>query len=144
MKTRLWMVLAPLLLAGTALAAGPAALKVTADDLTKAGTPGVTTVSSAGDRFSPPVQYFRTTEKLSDADAKLDCADCSDLIAIYAADVPAVPNWANVPQQQFLKVGGRLQLRAFVASKKRVVTVTAPNEATLRKISSYLVEKFSK
>lgn len=144
MKTRLWMILVPVLLAWPALAAGPAALDVTVEDLTAAGAPGVTQAPPADGRFQPPVHYFRTTEKLSVNDARKDCADCDDLIAVYVADVPAAPAWVDTPQSQFLKIGGRLQLRSYIASKKRIVTVTATNEATLRKISKYLVAKFSK
>jgi hypothetical protein len=144
MKNRLWMILAPLLLAWPALAAGPAALDVSADDLTAAGADGVVAVSPAGGRFAPPVKYFRSPETLSAADAKKDCSDCADLIAVYAAEVPAAPNWSEVPAQQFVRVGGRLQLRAYIKEKKRVVTVTAVSETTVKKISAYLVAKFSK
>lgn len=144
MKKRLWMLIAPFLLAWPALAAGPAALDVTMGDLAAAGVPDATTVAPAPGRFAPPTRYFRSTEKLSANDARKDCADCADLIAVYAANVPVAPNWADTPQQQFLKIGGRLQLRAYIKEKKRIVTITAPNEATLRKISGYLVAKFSK
>jgi hypothetical protein len=144
MKTRLWMILAPALLAWPALAAGPASLDVTAADLAAAGAPDVTTVNAANGRFEGPVRYFRTSEKLSVNDARLDCADCDDLIAVYAADVPDAPKWAEDAKPPFIKIGGRLQLRTYIPSKKRIVTVTAISEATLRKISSYLVAKFSK
>jgi hypothetical protein len=144
MKKAFTTILAAFLLAWPAYAAGPAALEVSVDDFTAAGVVDVTSVSPLDDRFMAPVHYFRTSEKLSQADAKDDCADCADLIAIYAAEVPAVPIWADIPQQQFLKVGGRLQLKAYIASKRRVVTVTAPSEIVVRKISQYLVGKFSK
>jgi len=144
MKKRLWMPITFFLLGWPALAAGPVALNVTAADLAAAGVGGVTDVSPASGRFNLPVRYFRSPEKLSANDARKDCADCADLIAVYAAGTPAVPGWADAPNQQFLKVGGRLQLRAYLKDKKRIVTVTAPSETTVRKISSYLVAKFSK
>jgi len=128
---------------GVTRASGPVPLDVSAADLTDAGTTGVTAISPAAGRFPPPVHYFRSAENLSDTNAKKDCADCADLIAVYAAEVPSAPNWADVPAQQFLKMGGRLQIRAYIKDKKRIVTVTAPNETTLRKISAYLVAKFS-
>ena len=144
MKTRLWMTAVLAALAWPAFAAGPAALEVTAADLAAAGVEGVKEVATAGDRFAPPMRYFRSPERLSDADAKKDCADCADLIAVYAAEVASVPSWDAEKIQQFQRIGGRLQLRAYIASKKRVVTVTAVNEQTLRKISRYLVDKFSR
>lgn len=143
-KISLWTIGVLAAMAGTAFAAGPEPLDVTADDLTAAGAVGVVEVAPAGDRFGAPVWYFRSAEKLSDADAKKDCADCADLIAVYAADVPSVPGWESEKSQQFIKVGGRLQLRTYIPSKKRIVTVTAVSEATMRKISAHLVAKFSK
>lgn len=131
-------------LAWPALAAGPQALEVTADDLAAAGVADVVAVEPAGDRFQPPVAYFRSSAKLADAAAKKDCADCEDLIAVFAADVAAAPAWNADGGTQYLKIGGRLQLRTYVAARKRIVTVTAPDEATLGKISAYLVAKFSK
>ncbi len=127
-----------------ALAASPSPLDVSASDLTAAGISGVTPVVPVTGRFAPPVRYFRSAEKLSAKDAAKDCADCADLIAVYAAETSTVPSWADTPQQQFLKLGGRLQLRTYIKPKRRVVTVTAPNEIMLRKISGYLVAKFSK
>lgn len=143
MKTRLWMTAILFTLAWPAFAAGPAVLDVTAADLTAAGVQDATPVAAAPDRFALPVHYFRSAEKLPAAEASHDCADCADLIAVYAAQVPDAPNWAANPQEQFLKIGGRLQVRAYIPSKKRVVTVTAASEATARKVSSYLVAKFS-
>lgn len=144
MKSRLLTLAIPLMLAWPAFAAGPVSLDVSAADLAAAGVPDAVEVSPADGRFAPPVHYFRSGVKLSDTDAKKDCADCSDLIAVYAAEAGAAPNWAEAPQQQFLKIGGRLQLRVYIKEKKRIVTVTAPSEAAMRKISSYLVAKFSK
>jgi len=143
-KISLWTVAALLALAGAASADGPKALEATLDDLVAAGVTGVTEVPSGGDRFAPPVKYFRSPEKLSEADAKKDCADCADLIAVYAAEAPSVPGWNTEKSQQFMKIGGRLQLRTYIPSQKRIVTVTAVSEQTMRKISKYLVEKFSK
>lgn len=143
-KNPLWTIGLLAAMAWPAFAAGPTPLDVTLDDLVAAGVPGVTEVAPAGDRFAPPVKYFRSPEKLSDVDAKKDCADCADLIAVYAAEVPNVPGWHSEKNLKFVKVGGRLQLRAYIPSKKSVVTVTAVNEQTLRKISNHLIAKFSK
>jgi hypothetical protein len=143
-KTRLWTIA---LLAGLALpvsAEGPAPLRVAADDLAAAGVTDAVPVAPAADRFAAPVRYFRSAERLSDADAKKDCADCGDLIAVYAAEVASAPSWHSEKAQQFVKVGGRLQLRAYIPSLRRVVTVTAVDETTLRKVSAHLVAKFSK
>lgn len=129
---------------GVTRASGPVPLSFSADDLVAAGVPGATAVLSAADRFHLPVRYFRIEEKLSEAAAKKECADCMNLVAVYAAETPSIPSWVAEPHLQFIKVGQRLQVRAYIAAKKRVVTVTAPSEATARKISSYLVEKFSK
>lgn len=144
LKIPLWTVAAIFAFAWTASAAGPKPLAVTADDLSAAGVPGVTEVAVAGDRFAPPVKYFRSPETLSENDAKKDCADCADLIAVYAAEAPSVPGWNAEKTQQFVKVGSRLQLRTYIPSTKRIVIVTAVNEQTLRKISTHLVDKFSK
>ncbi|MEK7546210.1 MAG: hypothetical protein AAB554_04010 [Patescibacteria group bacterium] len=143
-KTRLWTFGLLALMAGTALADGPKTLDVTADDLTAAGVVGVTDVEPAVERFAPPVKYFRSPEKLSEADAKKDCADCADIIAVYAAEAPTVPGWNAEKAQQFVKIGARLQLRTYIPSTKRIVTVTAVSEQTMRKISRHLVDKFSR
>ncbi len=138
--------LLPLIFAAVAAtaSAAPAVLPITIDDLAAAGVQKPVAVAPDHDRFRPPVAYFRTPEKLSTADAKLDCADCADLIAVYAAETTLVPSWVTETKMQFVKLGGRLQVRAYIAAKKRVITVTAPSEATARKISTYLVSKFSK
>lgn len=143
-KTHLWTIGLLAAMAWPALADGPKALDVSVDDLTAAGVAGVTEVATAGDRFAPPMRYFRSSEKLSEADAKKDCADCADLIAVYAADVATVPGWTKEKIQQFQKVGARLQLRTYIPATRRVVTVTAVSESTMRKISAQLVAKFSK
>ncbi|HTK59593.1 MAG TPA: hypothetical protein VL283_00135 [Candidatus Baltobacteraceae bacterium] len=143
-KISLWAVAALLAAAGAASAAGPQPLEVTAADLSAAGVDGVTAVQTSGERFAPPVKYFRSPEALSEGDAKKDCDDCNDLIAVYAAEAPTVPAWNSEKSLQFLKIGGRLQLRTYIASTKRIVTVTAVSETTLRKISDHLVAKFSK
>lgn len=143
-KTSLWMAALLVLTAGVAIAAGPEPLEVTADDLVAAGVADAVEVAPAGDRFAPPMRYFRSSESLSEADAKKDCGDCGDLIAVYAVESPGVPGWDSEKSQQFVKIGGRLQLRAYIPSTKRIVTVTAVNEQTLRKISRHLVDKFSK
>jgi len=143
-KISLWMAAGLLVAAGAALADAPKALEVTAADLIDAGVPDVVEVAASGDRFAPPVKYFRSPERLSEADAKKDCEDCADLIAVYAAEAPTVPSWNAEKSQQFIRIGGRLQLRTYIPSKKRLVTVTAVSEATMRKISKHLVDKFSK
>jgi hypothetical protein len=143
-KTSLWTVAMLLALAHAAWADVPAGLEVTADDLTAAGVSGVTEVAVAADRFAPPMRYFRSSERLSETDAKKDCGDCADLIAVYASEVATVPGWSSDPRQQFVRVGARLQLRSYIPAKKRVVTVTAVSEQTMRKVSAYLVAKFSK
>lgn len=144
MKKTPYLAIALFLAAGAASAARPAPLEVTEADLEASGVPGATQVSPVSERFLAPVHYFRTTAKLSASDAKKDCSDCADLLAVYTAPVSGVPNWVTEPEQQFLKIGGRLQLRAYLAATKRVVIVTGPNEADLRKVSSYLVSKFSR
>ena len=143
-KTSLWTAGLLVAMAGTALAAVPNPLDVTAEDLAAAGVEEAVAVEPGGDRFAPPVKYFRSPETLSEADAKKDCAGCADLIAVYAADVQTAPGWHTEKSQQFVKVGSRLQLRAYIPQKKRVVTVTAVREETMRKISKHLVDKFSK
>lgn len=143
-KTSLWTLAAALIMTSAASAATPPALEIIAADLGAAGVPDVVEVPPAGDRFNLPVRYFRSSEKLSAADTKLDCKDCGDLISVYVAQVSAVPGWHYEKSRQFMKIGGRLQLRVYIPAKKRIVTVTAVNEASLRKISKYLVEKFSK
>ena len=135
---------AALFAAAATRASGPVPLEVTASDLTAAGIADASVVSPSSDRFGAPMRYFRSSEKLSAADAKRDCADCGDLIAVYAADVPSPPGWASEPRSQFLTVGGRYQLRDYIAVKRRIVTVTAPGEAMTRRLSAYLVAKFSK
>ncbi len=144
MKKPLWIAAFLMIVAGTVSAAAPTLLKVSLEDLTAAGIQNATAVAPDRDRFQPPVAYFRVPEKLSAADAKLDCSDCGNLVAVYAADTLTVPSWVSETKMQFVKVGGRLQVRAYIASKKRIVTVTAPSEATARKISAYLVSKYSK
>lgn len=143
-KTGLWTIAAVFVLAGSASAASPSRLDVSSVDLIAAGVSGVTEAIQSGDRFNLPVKYFRSLEKLSEADTKKDCKDCSDLISVYAAETSTVPIWSSEKSQQFMKIGGRLQLRVYIPSKKRIVTVTAVNEASLRKISKYLTDKFSK
>ena len=143
-KTPLWMMGLLAALAWPALADGPKALDVTAADLAAAGVSDATHIAPIGDRFAPPVAYFRSPETLSAADARKDCADCGDLIAVYVAETPVLPSWNGGVSQQFIRMGGRLQLRAYVPSTRRVVTVTAPSEQTLRKISRHLVDKFSR
>lgn len=143
-KTSLWAALALLLPLVPASAAAPAALEVTAADLAAAGVPGVTEVAPAPDRFAAPVRYFRSPETLGENEAKKDCIDCGSLIAVYAAEASGVPNWETEKLQQFVRVGGRLQVRAYLPAKRRIVTVTAVSESTARKISAHLVAKFSK
>lgn len=143
-KISLWTIGLLAAMAWPAFAAGPKALDVTAADLSAAGVPDVTDVAPAGDRFAPPVKYFRSSETLDENATKKDCADCADLIAVYAAEASAVPGWNSDARQQFIKVGGRLQLRTYIPSQKRIITVTAVSEQTMRKISKHLVEKFSK
>jgi len=142
-KLRLWTIALLAFMAWPAFADVPEPLEVTLADLSAAGVSGATEVVPTADRFKPPVRYFRSPEKLSEADAKKDCSDCGDLIAVYAAEASSVPGWNSEKAQQFVKIGGRLQLRAYIPSTRRVVTVTAVNEQTLRKISAYLVQKFS-
>ncbi len=108
------------------------------------GLANVSAVAPDGTRFRPPVQYFRSPETISAADARRDCADCGNLIAVYIADAPAVPAWAAVLGQRSVKIGGRFQLRTYLAARKRIVIVTAPSETTVRKISAFLVGRFSK
>ena len=143
-KTSLWTAGLLAAMAWPALADGPTPLDVTADDLLAAGVPGVVAVEPAADRFRAPVKYFRSPEALSEADARKDCADCDDLIAVYAAEAAAAPTWHSETRLQFLKIGGRLQLRTYIPSTKRIVTGTAASETTMRKISEHLVRKFSK
>jgi hypothetical protein len=144
MEKNTWIAILLLFAAGTASAALPAPLEATESDLTSAGISDVTSVTPALDRFLAPVRYFRTADTLSAKDAKKDCADCADLAAVYVADVSTIPSWVTEPQQQFVKIGARLQVRAYIASTKRVVIVTSPNESSARKISKYLVAKFSR
>jgi hypothetical protein len=143
-KISLWTAAGLLILAGAVSADGPDELDVGIVDLTEAGVPGASEVQPSDDRFLPPVEYFRSDERLSDADAKKDCADCADLIAIYVADAPTPPGWHSEKSQQFVRVGARLQLRAYIPEKRRIVTVTAVSESTVRKLSKHLVDKFSK
>lgn len=142
-KTRLWTIALLAALAAPASAQGPAPLEATVADLAAAGVADAAPVAPAADRFGAPVRYFRSPERLSDADAKKDCADCADLIAAYAAETATVPSWHAEKSQQFVKVGGRLQLRTYLPAAKRVIIVTAVNETTLRKVSARLVAKFS-
>ncbi len=118
--------------------------KITVDDVAAAGVAGAILVTPETSRFRPPVTYFRTEEKLSAANAKKDCADCADLVAIHVAEVSNTPSWVATPQLQFMRFGTRLQLRAYIAETKRVVIVTGPSEAMVRKISQSLVAKFSR
>ncbi len=144
MKKTLWIALLLSTFASAASASAPAALEISAEDLATAGIQGVVAVAPEHDRFQPPVAYFRVAEKLSAEAAKADCGGCGNLVAAYAATVSSVPSWVAESKMQFVKVGGRLQLRAYIASKKRVVIVTAPSETAVRKISAALVSKFSK
>ena len=142
-KTPLWTAAALLALAWPAFAAGPETFDVTVEDLAAAGVADAVEVETSGDRFAPPVNYFRSSETLSAGEAKKDCSDCADLIAVYAAETGGAPGWYG-ESTQFIKMGGRLQVRAYIPSTKRIVTVTAVSEATARKISTHLVAKFSK
>ncbi|WKZ29135.1 MAG: hypothetical protein QY323_00230 [Patescibacteria group bacterium] len=144
MKKRLWIV--PLLLVAAAALGTRAAdpLEVTVEDLAAAGVAEAVAVPTEANRYLPPVRYFRTKEKLSASDAKKDCSDCADLVAVHVADVAAVPSWVATPQLQFMRFGARLQLRSYIPETKRVVIVTGPNEAMIRKISNHLLSKFSR
>lgn len=145
MKTAFWIVVLALAAgSGLAAAAAPKPLDVTVEDLAAAGVPDSAAVADERDRFKFPVAYFRVKERLAEQEAKKDCADCVDLVAVYAAEISAVPVWASEPQAQFMKLGGRLQVRTYLPERKRIVTVTAPSEAMARSISRVLVEKFSK
>ncbi len=143
MEKMLWISFVFFFSALAVSAATPGTFEITEADLAAAGVPGAAAVAPTKERFLAPVKYFRTKEKLSESDAKKDCSDCGNLVAVYAAPVPTAPNWTSEPQQRFLKIGGRLQLRAYLPATKRIVIVTGPNEGDIRKISSYLSAKFS-
>ena len=144
MKGSIWIITAALFVGSAVSAAAPSVFAVSTEDLETAGIRDAFQIPPTSDRFLPPVSYFRAKDRLSAKDAKKDCADCDDLVAVYVADVSTVPNWVIESQLQFVKMGGRLQLRTYIASVKRIVIVTGPSESAIRNISKQLVSKFSR
>lgn len=142
-KTILWTLAILAAASWPASAAERGSFEVGAADLIAAGVADAVSVEMTADRFRPPVRYFRSSERLSEEDARKDCADCADLIAVHVASYPSAPGWVAEASQQFVRVGRRLQVRAWIPATKRVVTVTAVSEQTARKISAHLVRKFS-
>ena len=139
MKGMRFIALAAVLAAGTALAAAP---QPTVDDLKAAGYADASAVAEATDgRFGAPVRYFRSSERLSAADAKKDCADCADLISVYSAELPSPPDWAaNQNFKPTRQIAGRWQTRGWLAAAKRILIVTGPNQEKVKALYDQLTE----
>ena len=112
-----------------------------AEDLAGAGYTGVQPLDPAGNRFSAPVKYFRVKEILDDVDAKKDCQDCRDLVAVYAGESKEIPGWSINQKNPMRKMGGRWQYRNYVGGAKTVVIVTGPHEDKVRRLGESLRAK---
>ena len=120
----------------------PSGLTVSAQDLLDAGYTSAKEVKPNGDRFQPPVRYFRVNPVLSTIDAKKDCKDCGDLAAVYAAEAKSVPAWADRTDLVY-NAGGRVQIRRWVAAKKIAVIVSAPDRTLAIKLANDLAKRFA-
>ncbi len=123
---------------------GPHPLDVTVGDVTAAGYSGVKVVDPLPNRFLPPVHYFRVTESLNDVQAKKDCADCRNLLAVYAAVSQSVPGW-SINQRVFIRpMGGRTQVRYYLPDKKIIIIATGPDPKLTVQLADFLKAKLSK
>ena len=123
--------------------AAPTALPVTVADLTAAGYTGVTAVAPTATRFRAPVWYFRVNESLSQSDAKKDCADCNNLVAVYAAVSESVPGWALNQKDVYRIMGARTQGRIYIRNTKTIVIVTGPAPKLVQALLESLQKKFT-
>lgn len=135
-------IIAALLLALSPVSAS-APLDVSVNDVAAAGYAGAQAVEPVEDRFQPPVRYFRVDQTLSAADAKRDCPDCRNLVAIFVGPAGAAPDWSNPNINPVRRVGGRTQVRKYLAASKTVIIVTAPDREKAIVLSNALVKKFS-
>ena len=143
MKKTAFLLIALAGAAMTALAAEPApALTVTAQDLLDAGYASAKELKPAGDRFQPPVHYFRVSPALSALDAKKDCKDCGDLAAVYAAVTTSAPAWIDRTDLVY-SAGGRVQIRRWLAARKIAVIVSAPDRTLAIKLANDLVKRYA-
>lgn len=110
---------------------------VTAMDLEEAGYTSVVPLGQEGSRFSPPVTYFRVAERLSEEQARRDCEDCADLVAVHLAESTA-PAWAS-SQEPLRIVGGRTQARRYHAPTRTIIIVTGPDTERVAALSDLLL-----
>ena len=118
-------------------------MDASADDLAAAGFTGANAVEPSKDRFLPPVRYFRVDQALSAADAKRDCPDCQNLVAVFIGATTAAPDWSNPNINPVRRVGGRTQVRKYLATSKTAIIVTAPDREKAIALAALLVKKFS-
>lgn len=115
---------------------------VTSEDLTEAGMESVRVIEPEENRFLAPVQYFRVRPQTETLEGR-DCDDCDDLVAVYVDMTKHKPTWADNENQLIRKIGKRIQVRRYEASKKLVIIVTGPDGENVLELSSQLTSKFN-
>lgn len=120
-----------------------AAPEASVADLEAAGFAEVKAVEPAPDgRYAAPVRYFRSSTRIAVIDAKRDCPDCGDLIAVYAARSLAPPDWSLNPRFVPARiVAGRWQIRGYLKEAQTILIVTGPDRAKTEKLFAALSEK---
>lgn len=110
-------------------------------ELVAAGFSDVETLASSTERFQPPVQYFRVGQKIAPEDARLDCGDCANLVAIYITPlIPTSTPLAYVKNNQIIKkIAGRTQISFSVAA--RIVFITSPEERAAQTLATRIRER---
>ncbi len=95
-------------------------------ELGQAGYTKVVRLEPKGTRFPASEQYFRVSETLDAADAKLDCSDCGNIVNVYItpslSSVPDIFTQTNPVMNRRL---GRVSMRLLVG--KRIISVIAPD-----------------
>ena len=116
--------------------------KVEVEDLIESGMTNVKVVETTKSRFQEPMQYFRVAEALDEKNAKKDCEDCGNLVAVYIGTTPTIPGWIEGNSNPLRRIGGRIQARRYLPNKKLVIIVTTPLQENAIRLSNRLVEKF--
>jgi len=114
---------------------------VTVDDLTEVGMEEVRPIEPEDERFIAPVRYFRVTPPTEPLSGR-DCDDCGDLAAVYVNESATAPIWAESGTNPVRKIGKRIQVRHYEASKKLVIIVTGPDGEKMLALSDLLANKF--
>lgn len=112
---------------------------ITAQDISHAGFTSIEALQPQKGRFEEPVQYFHVGEDLPASPE--DCADCSNLLAIYITPVYATssPAWILDENPVIKKKGNRIVYQWFIGF--RILYIIGPEKDKIEKLAKDLRER---